>query len=185
MDVVNILALCGSLRKDSYNRALFKASKKLAPEGMELELAEIGHLPLYNTDLESDFPAAANELKERVRAADGILIITPEYNFSFSGVLKNAIDWASRPYGDGAWDGKPVIVQSASIGWTGGIRAQYHLFQVLGYFQMKHLRFPEVMVGFAKDKFDANLELIDKLATENVVKQLAAFRDMIVSSRTG
>lgn len=178
-----VAAISGSLRKESYNTALIRASQKLAPEGLEIRIIDISELPVYNMDLESEYPASAQRMKDEVSAADGVLFVTPEHNFSFSGPLKNAIDWGSRPYGKGCWDDKPVIVQSASTGWVGGLRAQYHLFQVLGFFSMKHLRFPEVAVGMAQHKFNDSLELTDELTITNITKQLAAFKAHIESTK--
>lgn len=178
---VVVAAISGSLRAGSINTALIHASQRLAPEGLEIRHVSIADLPVYNMDLEGDFPAAVTEFKNQVKAADGVLFTVPEHNFSFPGVLKNAIDWGSRPYGEGCWDGKPVIMQSASPMWTGGIRGQYQLLQVLGYFEMKHLRFPEIFVG-GRDKFKDG-ELVDALSMENITKQLAAFKSFIEASR--
>lgn len=180
MATVHVAAICGSLRKQSFNRALIEASKQLAPQGMEIEILDIGPIPPYNMDLESDFPTAVSELKDRIRAADGMLIACPEHNFSFSGVLKNAIDWFSRPPRENCLEHKPVILQSASTGWVGGLKAQYQLHQVLGYFEMRHMRFPEVAVGNCREKFDEQLNLTDQLAIENITKQLAKFADFCV-----
>lgn len=176
---IKIAAISGSLRSQSYNTALVRASQKLAPEGMEVELVDISALPVYNMDLEGNFPAAAQAMKDKVKSADGVLFASPEHNFSYSGVLKNAIDWGSRPYGDNCFEGKPVIIQSASPGWAGGLRGQYHLFQVLGFLQMKHVRFPEVCVGLCQDKFDAELNLVDPMSIDNIRKQLLALKSMI------
>jgi chromate reductase len=183
MSHVNVLAFAGSLRKESYNRKLLLASQELAPEGMRIEIHDLADIPLYNMDLEAAFPAAVTEFKESIRAADGLLIACPEHNFSFSGVLKNALDWASRPPTDDLFKDKPVVLQSASTSWAGGIRAQYHLRQVLGYFPMRELRFPEVLVGSCKSKFDDQGRLTDEMARGQVEKQLAAFMDMLSRKR--
>src|SRR5438046_1791360 len=124
---VKILGIAGSLRIGSYNRAALRAAQALAPAGMALEVFELDGIPPYNQDEERKPPQKVADLKARIRAADAILLATPEYNYSIPGVLKNAIDWASRPYGDSAWDGKPVALMSASMGAFGGVRAQYHL----------------------------------------------------------
>lgn len=176
--MITIVAISGSIRKDSINTALIHATAKLAPADMKVELVSIADLPLYNMDLEADFPASAKAMKDAVRAADAVLFAVPEHNFSFPGVLKNAIDWGSRPYGDNVFEGKPVILQSASPGWAGGIRGQYQLHQVLSYLQMKLVRFPEVCVGGASHKFDENLNLTDPMAIENIENQLKALRAM-------
>lgn len=173
MSSIKVAAISGSLRKDSFNTALIENTIRLAPEGVAVERIDISRLPLFNTDLESDMPQPVLEFKAAIRRADAVLFASPEYNFSISGVLKNAIDWGSRPQGESVWEGKPVAVQSASPGWAGGIRGQYHLYQVLDYFEMLHVRFPEVIVGQCRTKFDENLILTDELTIENIKKQLA------------
>lgn len=176
---LHILAFAGSLRKESFNRKLLVNSQSLAPEGMEIEIFDLNEIPPYNMDLEPNFPPAVVSLKEKIKAADGVLIATPEHNFSFSGVLKNAIDWASRPLTEAVLDEKPVALQSASTGWQGGVRAQAHLRQVLNYFPMRQMYFPEVFVGQARSKFDENGKLTDELSIANLTKQLAAFKEFI------
>ncbi len=176
---VKVLAFAGSLRAGSYNRALIELSRRLAPDGMEIQHWDLKDIPVYNMDLETSFPASVTALKQAIRAADGVLMAVPEHNYSFSGVLKNAIDWVSRPYGDSALDGKPVILQSAAMSFGGGMRAQYHLRQVLGYFSMQQMYFPEVFVGAAHKKFDEKLELHDEVAVEAIRTQLAAFKSFI------
>jgi chromate reductase len=122
-----ILGFVGSLREGSYNKALMRAADELLPENVELEVFDLVGFPLFNQDFEKQPPQAVREFKEEIRKADAILIATPEYNYSIPGVLKNAIDWASRPHGDNAFESKPVAIMSASIGKLGGARAQYHL----------------------------------------------------------
>jgi chromate reductase len=156
-----ILGLAGSLRKGSYNKALLRAAAELVPKGAKLEIFDIEGIPLYNQDLEYEMPAKVKEFKAKIRSADAILVATPEYNYSIPGVLKNAIDWASRPPGDNSFEGKPVAVMSASIGMLGGARAQYHLRQVFVTLNMHPINKPEVIVPFAKDKFDENGRLKD------------------------
>ena len=124
---VRILGIAGSLRRGSYNRAALRAATQLVPEGTTLDIFDIDGIPAFNQDEEQKPPAKVVELKKRIREADAILIVTPEYNYSIPGVLKNAIDWASRPYGDSAWSGKPAAIIGASIGTIGTARAQYHL----------------------------------------------------------
>ena len=124
---VRILGIAGSLRRESYNRAALRAATELVPEGASIETFELDGIPGFNQDEEQQPPAKVTELKKRIREADAILIVTPEYNYSIPGVLKNAIDWASRPYGDSAWDGKPAAIMGASVGTIGTARAQYHL----------------------------------------------------------
>jgi len=156
-----ILGLAGSLRKGSYNKALLRAAAELVPKGAKLEIFDIEGIPLYNQDLEYEMPAKVKEFKAKIRSTDAILVATPEYNYSIPGVLKNAIDWASRPPGDNSFEGKPVAVMSASIGMLGGARAQYHLRQVFVTLNMHPINKPEVIVPFAKDKFDENGQLKD------------------------
>jgi chromate reductase len=156
-----ILGLAGSLRKGSYNKALLRAAAELVPKGAKLEIFDIEGIPLYNQDLEYEMPAKVKEFKAKIRSADAILVATPEYNYSIPGVLKNAIDWASRPPGDNSFEGKPVAIMSASIGMLGGARAQYHLRQVFVTLNMHPINKPEVIVPFAKDKFDENGQLKD------------------------
>jgi chromate reductase len=168
---INVLGFAGSLRKGSYNRALLQAALALVPDDANLEVFELDGIPLFNQDLESSPPEKVKEFKRRIRAADALLIVTPEYNYSISGVLKNAIDWASRPYGDNAFEGKPVAIMSASIGMLGGARAQYHLRQSFVTLNMYPVNKPEVFIAFATQKFDDKGTLLDEKAKE-LVKEL-------------
>lgn len=136
---VKILGFVGSLRKGSFNRALMRTAIELAPEGAELEVFDLEGIPPFNQDLENQPPQQVKEFKAKIRNADALLIASPEYNYSIPGVLKNAIDWASRPHGYNAFEGKPVAVMSASIGRLGGARAQYHLRQSFVYLNMHPL----------------------------------------------
>jgi chromate reductase len=179
MGVAKVLGFAGSLRSGSINRALLRASTELAPEGMRIEIFDLEGIPLYNMDLEPDFPSRVVEFNEAIRSADGLLVATPEHNHSFSGVLKNALDWASRPVQTTPLNGKPVIVQSASPGWTGGLRAQMHLRQVFAYFPMRHMYYPEVCVGGARTKFDADLKMIDEFSIGRIREQLSEFLKFI------
>jgi chromate reductase len=163
---VKILGIAGSLRVGSYNRAALRAAVKLAPPGASIELFEIDGIPPYNQDEERKPPQKVVDLKARIRNADGILLATPEYNYSIPGVLKNAIDWASRPYGDNAWDAKPVALMSASVGVFGGVRAQYHLRQCFVFLNMDALLQPEVAIGLAQQKFDEQGNLTDGVARQ-------------------
>ena len=128
---LKVLGFAGSLRAGSYNKALLRAAENFIPEDANLEIFDIDGIPPFNQDIENDMPNKVKDFKSKIREADAILIATPEYNYSVPGVLKNAIDWASRPYGDNPFDGKPVAIMSASIGMLGGARAQYHLRQSL------------------------------------------------------
>ena len=169
-DQFTILGIAGSLRQDSYNRAALRAAERLAPEGAQVEIFDLAGIPVYNQDDDPNPPARVTELKERVRAADAILFVTPEYNYSVPGVLKNAIDWASRPYGDSAWEGKPVAIMGATIGTLGTARAQYHLRQIFVFLNMHALNRPEVMISTAQDKFDQQGNLTDA-KTESLIRQ--------------
>lgn len=171
---LTILGIAGSLRKGSYNRAALRAAQPLAPEGAKLEIFDLDGIPPFNQDEERNPPAKVAELKERVRAADAILFMTPEYNYSIPGVLKNAIDWASRPYGDNAWDGKPVAVMGASVGAIGTARAQYHLRQVFVFLNMHPINQPEVMIANAADRFDAAGNLTDEKTRKMIAQSLQA-----------
>ena len=172
-----ILGFAGSLRKGSYNKGLLRAAAALAPDGAELEIFDIEGIPPFNQDYEKQPPERVKEFKAKIRAADALLIATPEYNYSMSGVLKNAIDWASRPYGDNAFEDKPVAVMSASIGILGGARAQYHLRQVFVTLDMHALNWPEVMVSYAGKKFDENGNLIDEEAKKRIRELLESLVD--------
>jgi len=169
---ITILGIAGSLRKASFNKAALRAAQKLVPEGASIEIFDIDGLPGFNQDDEKNPPAKVVELKARIRAADAILFVTPEYNYSIPGVLKNAIDWASRPYVDSAWNGKPVAVMGASVGVIGTARAQYHLRQVFVFLDMDPVNQPEVMINASKS-FDDQGNLTDQQTRELVGKLLA------------
>ena len=161
-DKIKILGFAGSLRKESFNRALLRNAISLIPDNSSLEVFELDDIPPFNQDTEKDMPEKVRNFKSKIREADAILISTPEYNYSVPGVLKNAIDSASRPYGDNPFDGKPVAIMSASIGMLGGARAQYHLRQIFVFLNMHPINRPEIMVNFAADKFDSNGNLLDE-----------------------
>lgn len=171
MSQVQILGIAGSLRKASYNRSVLRAAQLLALDDAKIEIFELDGIPGFNQDGELRPPAKVVELKARVQAADAILFVTPEYNYSIPGVLKNAIDWASRPYGDNAWSGKPVAVMGASIGMLGTARAQYHLRQCFVFLNMYPLNLPEVMITHAAERFDNAGNLIDE-TTKDLMRQL-------------
>jgi chromate reductase len=171
---VTVLGIAGSLRKDSLNRAALRAAQALAPEGVRVEIFDLDGIPVYNQDDELSPPARVAELKAAVRAADAILFVTPEFNYSIPGVLKNAIDWGSRPYGDSCWQGKPVAVMGASVSPFGSARAQYHLRQFFVFLDMHPLNKPEVMIGGAAQKFDAAGNLTDERIGKSIQDLLAA-----------
>jgi chromate reductase len=168
---LTILGIAGSLRQASFNRAALRAAQQLVPEGARLEIFDLAGIPPFNQDEEAHPPARVVEFKRAIRAADAILIVTPEYNYSIPGVLKNAIDWASRPYGDSAWEGKPVALMGASVGAMGSSRAQYHLRQVFVFLNMYPLNRPEVMISNAAQRFDDKGNLKDE-DTRNVIRKL-------------
>lgn len=175
---LKILGIAGSLRKQSFNRATLTAASGLLPPNVTLDTFELDELPIYNQDLEaSAYPDSAKRLKEAIRAADALLFVTPEYNYSIPGVLKNAIDWASRPYGDNAWAGKCAAIMGASIGSLGTARAQYHLRQIFVFLDIHALNQPEIMIGGAADKFDEAGHLTDDKTRELMRKQLQALAD--------
>lgn len=169
---MNIVALSGSLRKDSFNTALLRALPALAPAGMQIEIVEIDNLPLYNQDDEAAFPITAQALKDTIEAADGIIISTPEYNRSIPGVLKNAIDWASRPWGQNSFAGKPVLTMGVSVGGLGTAVAQNHLKQILSYLDMRVIGQPELYIGPAQTIFDGEGNLTDVVTKELLTKAL-------------
>jgi len=169
---LSILGIPGSLRKGSYNRLALRVAQKLAPADAKLEIFDLHGIPLFNQDDEQNPPPALTEFKRRIRAADAILFATPEYNYGLPGVLKNAIDCASRPYGDSAWNGKPVGIISAAAGVLGGARAQYHLRQSFIFLNMYPLNGPEVMIAKAHEKFDANGNLTDETANKLIAQLL-------------
>src|SRR6202165_1089187 len=159
---VRILGIAGSLRRGSYNQAALRAAKSLVPENSEIDIFQLDEIPMFNEDDEKRPPSSVLELKKRIRRADALLIVTPEYNYSIPGVLKNAIDWASRPYGDSAWSGKPAAIMGTSLGAIGTARAQYHLRQIFVTLNLFPLNQPEVMIADAAHLFDE---------TENVIHE--------------
>jgi chromate reductase len=155
-----VLGLAGSLRRASLNRGLLRAARDLAPAGMTITTLDLRDLPLYNADDEADPAPAARHLRERVRLADAVLFATPEYNYSVSGVLKNAIDWGSQPLGSNVWDNKPAAIVGAANSVVGTARAQLHLRQSLVALNMR-VSNSELLVGRASEKFDADGDLTD------------------------
>jgi chromate reductase len=177
-DQLNVLVICGSLRKGSYNAALTRALPALVPPEMKLITApSFATLPLYNADTQeaSGFPGPANDLAVAIRSADGVLFVTPEYNWSMPGGLKNAIDWVSR-IKDQPFEGKPVAIQSCSQGPLGGARMQYHWRMSMTFVKAFIFGTPEVFVGSAAAKFDKETLALTDQPTKDVIKtQLAAF----------
>ena len=165
---VSILGFAGSLRKASYNRALLSAALELVPQDAALEIFDLEGIPPFNQDMENVPPERVKEFKSKVRSADAILIATPEYNYSVPGVLKNALDWASRPPKDNAFDSKPVALMGASTGMLGTVRAQYHLRQTFVILNAHPLNRPEVMVPFAQEKIDGNGRVTDQKTRDKI-----------------
>ncbi len=167
-----VLGICGSLRKSSFNLAMLRAAQELAPDGMELTIADISKLPLFNDDLDqAGAPSEVQTLRDQIRAADAILFATPEYNYNLPGPLKNAIDWASRPPPNPALSHKPVAIMGASVGIGATIRAQLALRQCMLYLNCYDLPKPEVFVPRAAEKFDEGLRLVDQ-PTRDVIRQM-------------
>lgn len=181
MKKVSILGFAGSLRKGSFNKAILRAASELLPENATLEIFDLEGIPVFNQDLEGRPTQKVREFKAKIRAADAILIATPEYNYSVPGVLKNAIDTASRPYGDNAFEGKPVAIMGASPGMLGTARAQYHLRQSFVFLDVHTLNQPEVMVAHAADKIGADGSLNDPKAKELIAELLEALVELTLS----
>jgi len=182
---ISILGFAGSLRKGSYNKALLTAALAMVPKGATLEIFDLEGIPPFNQDQDTQPPVRVKEFKAKIRAADAILIATPEYNYSIPGVLKNAIDWASRPYGDNVFNDKPVAVMGASIGMLGTARAQYHLRQSFVFLNMHPLNGPEVMVPFAADKIDQHGNVTDQKTKEKVKELLESLVAWTRKLKTG
>jgi chromate reductase, NAD(P)H dehydrogenase (quinone) len=170
-DQVKILGIAGSLRKASYNRGALRAALQLCPEEARIEVFELDGIPAFNQDEEKQPPQKVTELKQKIKAADAVLLVTPEYNYGLPGVLKNAIDWASRPYGDNAWNGKPVAIMSAAMSMGGGIRAQYQLRQCFVFLNMEAVVQPEVAINNVGERFDEQGNLKDE-TSKKLIRQL-------------
>ena len=183
---IKILGFAGSLRKGSYNRSLLFAALEMVPKEATLEIFDLEGIPPFNQDLENQSPEKVMEFKAKIRAADAILMATPEYNYSIPGVLKNAIDWASRPYGDNAFDGKPVAMMGASVGMLGTARAQYHLRQSFVFLNMHPLNQPEVMVPFVQEKINQNGKVTDEKTKKKIgelLESLVAWTEKLKSGK--
>lgn len=174
-EAIKIFAICGSLRKGSYNRMVLKVAAENLPPGMTLDQYDrLAEIPPYNEDVrQQGFPPVIEDLRRRIKAADGLLFVTPEYNYSVPGVLKNAIDWASRPP-DQPFAGKPAAMMGASMSVFGTARAQYHLRQTCVYLDMVPLNKPEVMIPQAQNKFDAQGNLNDAASLKFIQDLMAA-----------
>jgi chromate reductase len=171
-----ILGIAGSLRKDSYNRALLRAIAGLAPDGIEIDIFELDNIPLYNQDIDTQelMPESVRELKRRIREADAVLFVTPEYNRSIPGVLKNAIDWASRPYNDNSFDDKPVATIGATDGMLGTAVVQYHMREIFSFLNAHPMERPQLFISGISGK------LVDgKIKDEELEKLLLKFIDSL------
>jgi chromate reductase, NAD(P)H dehydrogenase (quinone) len=177
---MQILGICGSLRKGSYNMHALRACNELMPEGMTMTVAEIGDIPLFNQDIyDAGLPAPAKRFRDQVAAADGLLIASPEYNFSVTGALKNAIDWGSRPPNQVFLE-KPVAIFSATGGPLGGARVQYDLRRMLGQLVAHVQPKPEVFIGAAQTKFDAQGKLTDETTRKFLGELLVGLKAWII-----
>lgn len=175
---MNVLGISGSLRQGSYNSMALRAAQKLAPAGIGITIADIAGIPLYNDDVRvAGEPASVAELKAKVRAADAVLIVTPEYNFSIPGVLKNTLDWLSRPP-EPPFAGKPVAIMGASPGPVGTARVQYDLRKVMVFLDAFTVNKPEVFISFAQNKFDAQGNLTDEPTAKFIADLLLALQNL-------
>ncbi len=177
---LRFVTLLGSLRRNSYHYAVARSLAELAPEGVTIDaLGSVADIPHYDADVQAEaFPPAVLEMAERIRSADGVIIVTPEYNYSVPGALKNALDWLSRTT-PAPFAGKPVAIQTASPGAIGGARAQYHLRQVMVFLDGDVLNKPEIMIGNVSSKIDAEAQKITDESTKALIaQQLAALAAM-------
>jgi chromate reductase len=179
---LKVVTLLGSLRKGSFNAMVARTLTKLAPAGMTVSpLPSIGAIPLYDADVQQDegVPASVEEIAQQIREADGVVIVTPEYNYSVPGGLKNAIDWLSR-LPNQPLAGKPVLIQTSSMGAIGGARCQYHLRQILVFLDAMVMNKPEFMGGVIQNKVDQQTgEVVDQSTLDHLTGQLTAFGDYI------
>jgi chromate reductase, NAD(P)H dehydrogenase (quinone) len=181
---VQVLGISGSLRRASFNTAALRAACELVPQGMTISTFDLAPIPLYNEDVKQQgFPPPVEELRRRVKEADGVLIVTPEYNYSIPGVLKNAVDWVSRPP-ESPFDGKPIALMGASIGMLGSARAQYHLRQSFVFMNGLVMNRPEVMISAAQSRFDADGKLTDQATRDVIAAMLTAFKAWTLRMRS-
>ncbi|MCW1294941.1 MAG: NAD(P)H-dependent oxidoreductase [Candidatus Parvarchaeum sp.] len=176
MEKITIAAIAGSLRRDSFNKAIINTAKKYAPENIEIEILDLKDIPLFNQDEEKEMPESVKIFKEKIKKADAVLIATPEYDRSIPGVLKNAIDWASRPYGDNSFDDKAVATIGASGGAIIGTAvAQYHIRQIFSFLNAHPLERPQIFIGGAGDKIENGLFVDEDTVTliKDLVQKLA------------
>jgi chromate reductase, NAD(P)H dehydrogenase (quinone) len=185
---IQLVGISGSLRKGSYNTALLNAASKLLPEGVTMQTFNIGDIPLYNADLDmpaaKQRPAIVQQFRDLLAKTDGLLIASPEYNYGIPGLLKNAIDWASRGE-DSPLLKKPVAIMGATIGLWGTVRMQMDFHNIFLYLNMKPVYKPEVLIGQAKNKFDEQGNLTDTTSLDLVRKKLQAFKDLVLHEKEG
>lgn len=179
----SVAVIVGSLRKEAFSLKLARALAKVAPPSLEFDIVTLGGLSFYNQDLEATAPADWVAFRDRIRKADAVLFVTPEYNRSVPGVLKNAIDVGSRPYGKSVFDGKPTGVVSNSPGAIGAFGANHHLRQSLVFLNMPVLQQPEAYIGGIGDAFDENGELSKDSVREFISKYMAAFATWIAQQK--
>ena len=173
-----VVVFGGSLRFGSYSSSIMNSVVGLAPAGCSVQVVGLQGMPVFNQDQEKNLPAQVAAFKKQVKSADAILVVTPEYNYSFPGYLKNALDWASRPYGDNSLDGLPGAIISCSPGLLGGSRALYHLRQVLSALNVRLLNRPEVIISGVDKKLDAEGRLHD----EETARRIRALLDALIAS---
>ncbi len=170
-DPIKILGIAGSFRQKSYNRGALRAAVEIVPETATIEIFDLLGIPIFNQDDEQNPPEIVTEFKRKIGESDAILFVTPEYNHSVPGGLKNAIDWASRPHGDSAWEGKPAAIMGASLGAVGSARSQNHLRQICATLNIYTVNQPEVLIGNAHTRFDEDGNLTDE-TTKKFIRQL-------------
>ncbi|NLE50630.1 MAG: NAD(P)H-dependent oxidoreductase [Chloroflexi bacterium] len=180
-DTLTVLGIAGSLRAGSINRALLEAAQELAQDSMTIQIFDLTPIPMYNSELETDErrPAEVIAFKQAITRADGLLIVTPEYNYSVPGVLKNALDWASRPAGKSPLKDKPTAIMGATGGLWGTVRAQTHLRDIFASTETPVVLKPEVLVAEARQKFDEQCRLTDEATRHFVRELLLALEDLI------
>ncbi|MBC8035760.1 MAG: NAD(P)H-dependent oxidoreductase [Rhizobiales bacterium] len=178
----NVGVFVGSLRKDSFNRKMANALAAIAPASLKLSIVEIGHLPLYNQDDDANPSAVWTAFRQQVKALDAVLFVTPEYNRSVPGVLKNALDGGSRPYGSNAWNGKPGAVVSVSVGAIGGFGSNHHLRQSLVFLNVPAMPQPEAYIGVAGDLFDDAGKITKDETSKFLKSYMQAFADWIAAN---
>lgn len=180
---ITVVGIVGSLRRESYNRKLLQTAQQVAPVGMRIEEVSLLGIPLFNQDEEEPQPLVVQQLKERIRCADAVLIATPEYNYSIPGVLKNALDWMARPPVGNPFEGKPVAIIGATTGNFGTLRAQLHLRQVLFYLNADVVAKPEVLVARVKEKLGPDGTIVDPVTRELLQHLLEALRRRVWERR--